>query len=294
MIKVGVSIACFNASDHLEGCLKSVLNSKGVDLFVCVVDDGSTDSTVDIAFDFSPDVFLVKGGGNLWWAEATNIGIKQCLENECKYVIMLNPDVEILEDTIYNLVKVSQQYNDAIVSPVVLDKSQKNIIMEAGHIWTKVHKRIPFLYSLRYLYKKGSKLDQIPSHPFKVVTVSGRGGLLSKKAVDNLGLLDSKNFPQYGGDPDYALRAYTSGFPMYTTKSSIVFLDVSNSGMSVRKNFKDALIGFYKYLFNVKNGDSVRVLYKLYSKNLNPSMAIPAYLFSLFLVIFRYWQNVFK
>ena len=207
---------------------------------------------------------------------------------------MLNPDVEILEDTIYNLVKVSQQYDDAIVSPVILDRSQKDIVMEAGHIWTKVHKRIPFLYSLRYLYKKGSKLDQIPSYPLAVVTVSGRGGLLPKKAIDSLGLLDSENFPQYGGDPDYALRAYTSDFPMYTTRSSRVFLDVSNSGMSVKKNFKDALIGFYKYLFNVKNGDSVRVLYKLYSKNLNPSMAIPAYIFSLSLVIFRYWQNVFK
>ena len=52
MTKVGVSIACFNAADHLEKCLKSVLNSKNINLFVCVVDDGSTDSTADIALGF--------------------------------------------------------------------------------------------------------------------------------------------------------------------------------------------------------------------------------------------------
>jgi len=293
MIKVGVSIACFNAEEHISRCLQAVFKSKGVELFVCVVDDGSTDSTPQIVSKYFPKVNLVKGRGDLWWAEATNIGIRRCLDNGCDYVIMLNPDVELLEDTICNLVEVSKQHNNAIVSPVVLDRDQKNIVMEAGHIWTKVHKYIPFLYSLRYLYKKGSKLNKIPLYPLKVVTVSGRGGLLSKKAINKLGLLDSKSFPQYGADPDYALRANNINFPMYTTKNSLVLLDVSNSGMCIQKQTK-SIVDFYKYLFDIKHGDSVRVLYKLYFNNLALYKAIPAFLFALMLGIFRFWQRVLK
>lgn len=46
-IALSVVIPAFNASDHIEACLRSVLSQKGVSLEIIVVDDGSTDNTVE-------------------------------------------------------------------------------------------------------------------------------------------------------------------------------------------------------------------------------------------------------
>jgi GT2 family glycosyltransferase len=97
---LAVIVVTFNSAAYIARCLRSIdthLGSLGVD--VVVVDPGSNDDTVDIVGDFN-DVRLIRcrNGG---FAYANNRGLMTC---DARYVLFLNPDTEILDGTLSDLV----------------------------------------------------------------------------------------------------------------------------------------------------------------------------------------------
>src|SRR4051794_27428093 len=65
---------------------------------VVVVDDGSPDDTPErLATDF-PEVTVLRGDGRLWWAGATNRGVRHALKRGFHYVLTVNNDVTVHPD----------------------------------------------------------------------------------------------------------------------------------------------------------------------------------------------------
>ena len=67
-----------------------------------IVDDASTDSTVEYITKKYPEVVLLHGDGNLWWTGATNMGVKYAIENNYDYVLTINND-SVVEKELPNL-----------------------------------------------------------------------------------------------------------------------------------------------------------------------------------------------
>ena len=78
---LSVIITSFNTKDLLRDCLDSIFSqTKGVDFEVIVVDNGSTDGSIEI-IKKSKKIKLIKNKKNLGFAKANNQGIEKTREN---------------------------------------------------------------------------------------------------------------------------------------------------------------------------------------------------------------------
>ncbi|WP_423057946.1 bifunctional glycosyltransferase/CDP-glycerol:glycerophosphate glycerophosphotransferase [Brevibacterium linens] len=100
---LSVIVPAFNASEFIDRCLKSILSQRGVSLEVIVVDDGSTDDTVEKASQHShgDKPVTVLTGSNEGPARARNRGIGAA---RGKYITFADADDEVLADAYSTLV----------------------------------------------------------------------------------------------------------------------------------------------------------------------------------------------
>ena len=91
--KISVIIPHYNGEDILTDCLKSLYNTSNIPLEVIVVDNGSSDNSVEIVKDKFPEVIVLQQEKNLGFAGGCNVGIRYAT---LPYVLILN------NDTIHN------------------------------------------------------------------------------------------------------------------------------------------------------------------------------------------------
>ena len=89
---VSVVIPNFNGAAYLESCLASVAGQSFGDYEVLVVDNASTDGSVDVVTRALPDARLLRQDRNLGFAGAVNAGIDAA---QGRWVAVLNNDTEV-------------------------------------------------------------------------------------------------------------------------------------------------------------------------------------------------------
>lgn len=116
---VSVVIVNYNGAEVIRPCLRSLASLPFPGSEVIVVDNGSTDGSVEaVALEF-PQVRLIRNGSNLGFAQANNIGVA---EARGEYVILLNNDTEVTNDWIPPLLEMLKDPGVAVVtSKVVTD-----------------------------------------------------------------------------------------------------------------------------------------------------------------------------
>lgn len=120
-MKVLVIIVSYNFEPWLNKCLNSLRASKSP-IDVLVVDNNSSDNTIERIQSEYPEVRLIANEKNLGFGAANNIGIKLALQEKYEAVFLLNQDAWIDEITISELSRLSQKYPEiGILSPVHLN-----------------------------------------------------------------------------------------------------------------------------------------------------------------------------
>lgn len=89
---ISVIILNWNGADYLSDCLDSVLAQDYHPLEIIVVDNGSTDSSVELVRAKYESVRLIQNGSNLGFAAGNNVGIR---EANGEYLVILNNDAEL-------------------------------------------------------------------------------------------------------------------------------------------------------------------------------------------------------
>ncbi len=102
MEKVAIVIPNCNGEGYLKECLKSLNRINYNNFSIVMVDNGSSDNSIQMVKNNFPDVVVITNNKNLGFAGACNQGIKYALENKAGYILLLN--------------------NDTIVDPYFLDK----------------------------------------------------------------------------------------------------------------------------------------------------------------------------
>src|SRR3989304_3489218 len=107
-LDLSIVIVNFNARDLLENCLKSVFaRSENLTFEVIVVDNNSTDGSVQMLEEFPSKIQVLVNNKNVGFAKANNQAI---VRGRGRYVLLLNPDTVVLPNALLNLDKFMDRH----------------------------------------------------------------------------------------------------------------------------------------------------------------------------------------
>ena len=105
---VSVNILTYNGEELIEPCLKSVLNQTYPHIEILVVDNGSTDKTVEKVESQKSKVRIIENKQNLGFSAGHNVGIR---ESKGEYVLCLNQDVMLDKDFVKYAIEAMEKDN---------------------------------------------------------------------------------------------------------------------------------------------------------------------------------------
>jgi GT2 family glycosyltransferase len=117
---LAIIVVSYNVRDDLAACLDSVVGHTAPYVTeIIVVDNGSSDGTVETVRERWPAVRVLESGANLGFARANNAGIRA---SASEYVLLLNPDTIVPPGAIPALVRALASHPEAaIAGPRLVD-----------------------------------------------------------------------------------------------------------------------------------------------------------------------------
>ncbi len=116
MIDVAVIIVSWNVRKYLGNCLRSVCNDlgrSGLHGEIFVVDNASTDGTVDLLGDLFPHVHVIANEKNIGFGAGNNQGMQAAAEFNPRYYFLLNPDTYVRPGAIKALISCLEERPNA-------------------------------------------------------------------------------------------------------------------------------------------------------------------------------------
>lgn len=205
---VSVVITNWNGRELLQACLQSIYDkTTGIRTENIVVDDASTDDSVELVRSKFPDVKLVLNQANLGFARANNRGIELATG---RYVLLLNSDTVLLNNAIKILADFLDTQPDAAVCGGCLKNKDLSTQISYGSFPTFFQAIIDALF-LNDLFpraglpNRGAFAPESAVSPGKVDFIIGADMLIRKEIIDRSGLFDEQ-FEAYCEEVDFCYR----------------------------------------------------------------------------------------
>jgi len=270
MKDLSVIIVNYNVEYFLEQCLLSVEKAaKNIDAEIFVVDNNSVDGSVNLVKEKFPFVKLIENKKNTGFSFANNQAIK---ESNGKYVLLLNPDTLVEEDTFEKIITFMNTHQDAGGLGVMMVDGKGIFLPESKRGLPTPMVAFYKIFGLSALFPKSKifgryhvgYLDKNKTHEIEIL--SGAFMLLRKKVLDEIGLLD-ETFFMYGEDIDLSFRITKAGYKNYYYPETKI---IHYKGESTKKSsvnyvfiFYRAMIIFAEKHFSQKNAKTFSTLINL-------------------------------
>jgi len=251
MIALSVVIVSWNVRELLQRCLESIQASEiqrateqpgspdsgsptsGLQVEIIVVDNGSTDGSVEMVRQNFPDVCLIANEENRGFPAANNQGIDVA---DGRYILRLNPDTEVLVDALATMVAFADAHPDAaIIGP--------RLVNPDGTVQSS-RRRLPTLltavfestwlepWAPRRLLDHYRILDRPDDVIQDVDWVTGAAMLARREAVEEVGLLD-EGFFMYSEELDWCRRFREAGWRVVYLPTAQIVHHVGKSSEQV-------------------------------------------------------------
>lgn len=212
---LAVIIVNYNVKYFVEQCLLSLQKAmNGINGEVYVVDNASTDGSVEYLIPRFPNVHFIESSENVGFARANNMAIRQ---SDSKYVLLINPDTFVAEETLRQVLEFMEANPEAGGAGVKMHNTDGTLAMESRRglptPLTAFYKmcglcaRFPKSKTFGRYYMGYLSWDK----PEKIEVMSGAFTMLRRKALMKAGLLD-EDFFMYGEDIDLSYRLIKSGY----------------------------------------------------------------------------------
>ncbi len=257
-MKLSVIIVNFNVRHYLEQCLQSVLRATaGIEAEVIVIDNHSSDGSVEWLGPRFPDVTFISSVHNLGFAKANNKAIRQ---SSGEFVLLLNPDTFVGEQVLHEAIAFMESHAEAGSMGVQMLKDDGSAALESRrgiptpmtsfYKMSGLCKRYPLSKTFGRYYMSYLPWDK----PARIEIVSGAFCLLRRKALDGVGLLD-ETFFMYGEDIDLSYRLLKGGWENWYLPLKIMHYKGESTQKSsfryVHVFYKAMLIFFRKHFANL-------------------------------------------
>ena len=242
-MKLSVVIVNYNVCNYLTACIDSVAKGlEGIEAEVFVVDNNSTDNSVEVVSRDYPWVHLRYNIENLGFSKANNIAIRQ---SAGEYVLLLNPDTVVEQDTLHHVITFMDEHPEAGAAGVKMHNADGSLAPESRRAVPTplVAARKMLGFTKRY-YMSHLSWDV----PEQIQVVSGAFFMIRRKALEQVGLLD-EDFFMYGEDIDLSYRLLKGGWQNWYLPYSIIHY----KGQSTQKSdfryvhvFYQAMLIFFR------------------------------------------------
>jgi GT2 family glycosyltransferase len=269
-MQLSVVIVNYNVEYFLEQCLRSVFTAlKNVEGEVWVVDNNSVDGSVAMVKDKFPQAKLIENKQNTGFSFANNQAMRL---SSGKYILLLNPDTLVEEDTFEKVLAFMDAHPDAGGLGVKMIDGRGVFLPESKRGLPTPAVAFYKIFGLSALFPKSKKfgryhlgfLDKDKTH--EVDVLSGAFMLMRKETLDKVGLLDEEFF-MYGEDIDLSYRIQKGGYKNYyfpdtriihykgesTKKGSVNYVFVFYRAMVIfaRKHFSQQNAATFSFLINM-------------------------------------------
>ncbi|GHT56096.1 hypothetical protein FACS189446_8080 [Bacteroidia bacterium] len=250
-MKLSIVIVNYNVKYYLEQCLDSVLKAiQNRDTEIFVVDNHSTDESVEYLVPKFPTVHFIANQKNVGFSRANNQAIEQA---QGEYILLLNPDTVIGENTLDRVCRFMDENKQIGAAGVkMLDgfgrflPESKRGFPSPWNSFTKIsglaklfpHSKVFGGYHLRYL-------NENETHEVEVL--AGAFMMLRRETIEKSGSLDNRFF-MYGEDIDLSYRINQAGYSNFYFPEPIIHYKGESTKKDIRyvKHFYEAMLIFFK------------------------------------------------
>lgn len=280
-IDLEIIILTYDSQFWLKKTLESLdefyLQRTKKNVLVTVVDNASTDETIQMLKTTFPWVRLLQQQNNAGFATGNNRALKS---SKAEYVLLLNSDVESTQNTQFDILIdfMDTHANVACITP--------KIVFTSGAIDPACHRGEPTLWaSLTYftgiekIFSKSPLFSQYHQWYKNLDTIhtidacSGAAMLLRRSVLDSVGYLDERFF-MYAEDLDLCKRLRDAGHLItYHPQVSVIHhkykSGIKGSSKKIaritRRHFYDTMLQYYDKHYKEKYPSIVRVGIKIFT-----------------------------
>ena len=253
-MNISIIIVSYNTADFLQICLASLRLSSGVKKEIFVVDNCSTDNSVQIVAEKFPEVSLIINSENKGFGAANNQALSLCTGH---YIVFLNPDTTVKPETL-------QKASEFMDSNQHIGLAGAKILNPDGTIQESVSYRYP-----------GEKFTsgETANLQGNIACVLGAFMITRKELIKAIGGFD-EDFFLYGEDQDLAWRFREKGFSIGYIDNADVFHwgRQSETGTSHAALFEKKLRAEYLFytkhykphtIARIKKAEKLKAFYRL-------------------------------
>ncbi|MDX8430738.1 MAG: glycosyltransferase family 2 protein [Candidatus Algichlamydia australiensis] len=217
---ISVVILNWNGKNDTLACLQSLDNADYQQLKTYVVDNGSTDNSIQAIQAQFPNVELIETGENLGFAGGNNVALRKILQTETDYIFLLNNDTVVRPDIFKSFVARAEKEPNSVWGGKLCLYDLPDTLDHLGGIWDEKHA------SFRLVGNR--EKSALFSEPIEMDYICGAALFAPKRVFEKVGLLEEKYFLVWE-EADWCTRAKRAGFKMLLCPEATLFHKVSAS-----------------------------------------------------------------
>ncbi len=219
---VAIILVNYNGSSDTIDCIKSLSSMREVEYEIIVVDNCSTDDSIDKLKQSQKEYSftLLQAEQNNGFSYGNNIGIKYA--KNADFYLLINNDTVVTTDFLKKLIaEFHKNPKCGVTTPKILYYSQPNKIWYAGGSFDQRTAR-----SEHNHYNQNNNINEKSSQ--KVTFASGCCLCVSRNTIEKVGLLN-EDFFLYEEDAEFCYRITEAGLEIVYIPDSVIFHKVSAS-----------------------------------------------------------------
>lgn len=257
--KVLISILNWNVPESTVRTVESVLLSAYSNYKILLLDNNSTDNSVSVLMASFPNIELIKTKRNLGYAGAHKIAAKIAVKENYDLLWILNNDVEVLIDSLGELVNAYVRHGESLFGSVSLEPDRVTVGAGGGLEMIDENTENEKLGDNIF---RGKKIDEVEMKERQVSGVPGSSFLVPVSIIKKYGFIKTSFF-LYAEELEYCYRLRVE----FNVKSIIVPTSKIIHSGSESFNLSEKL-KWIKVYYMVRNNNLVL---KKYFKNYDNS-----------------------